>query len=143
MTTFQETCCWPQRTTYPRGQTPCTLRPGKICSPTQGPCCDPGCSFKSGDKCRDNNGCRDESFCDGTAAQCPMSVLKPNKTVCNKEFVCYKGVNIIRVRTLYFRSRMSLIVRFWQEMHRVFNVKIDRNWKRTFLYSNHAMKSLP
>ena len=28
-------------------------------------------------------------------------------------------------------------------MHRVFNVKIDRNWKRTFLYSNHAMKSLP
>ena len=94
----EESCCWPQRTPpdgargHPRGQLPCTLRPGKTCSPTQGPCCTHECSFKSGGMCRDNNGCREESFCDGTTALCPMSVLKPNKTVCNKEYVCYKGV---------------------------------------------------
>ena len=35
--------------------------------------------------------CREESFCDGTAPTCPLSQVKPNKTVCNKEFVCYKG----------------------------------------------------
>ena len=44
-----------------------------------------------GDKCRDYNGCRDESHCDGTAPACPVSDMKPNKTVCNEEFVCYKG----------------------------------------------------
>ena len=31
----EEECCWPQ-TSKPRpGQTPCTLRPNKVCSPTQ------------------------------------------------------------------------------------------------------------
>ena len=31
----EEECCWPQRTGYPKGQKPCTLRPQKLCSPTQ------------------------------------------------------------------------------------------------------------
>ena len=31
----EEECCWPQRTDYPAGQKPCTLRPNKPCSPTQ------------------------------------------------------------------------------------------------------------
>ena len=31
----EEECCWPQRTDYPKGQKPCTLRPNKPCSPTQ------------------------------------------------------------------------------------------------------------
>lgn len=87
----EEECCWPQRTQALPNQTPCTLRPTKVCSPTQGPCCTNDCSFKLGDKCRDDNGCREESFCDGTASICPYSELKANKTVCNKEFVCYKG----------------------------------------------------
>ena len=60
---------------------------------TQGPCCTDECSLKSGDQCREDNGCRDVSFCDGLAPACPLSALKPNKTVCNKEFVCYKGVS--------------------------------------------------
>ena len=60
----------------------------------QGPCCTDECSLKSGDQCREDNGCRDVSFCDGLAPACPLSALKPNKTVCNKEFVCYKGVSI-------------------------------------------------
>ena len=31
----EEECCWPQRTNYPPGEKPCTLRPRKLCSPTQ------------------------------------------------------------------------------------------------------------
>ena len=31
----EEECCWPQRTNYPPGEKPCTLRPQKLCSPTQ------------------------------------------------------------------------------------------------------------
>ena len=91
-----EECCWPQdgKTRHKPGEQPCTLRPGKACSPTQGPCCSQECAFKEEDKCRDDNGCRDVSYCDGASAQCPESDLKPNKTVCNKEYVCYKGVSV-------------------------------------------------
>jgi len=65
----------------------------KVCSPSQGPCCTSKCSLKYGDKCRDDNGCREPSYCDGRSAICPPSVNKPNKTICNKEFVCYMGVS--------------------------------------------------
>ena len=68
-----------------------TFRPKRDCSPSQGPCCTNTCTFKLGEKCLDDNGCREESYCDGTAPTCPISQVKPNKTVCNKEFVCYKG----------------------------------------------------
>jgi hypothetical protein len=50
---------------------------------------------KFGDKCRDDNGCRDASFCNGRGPQCPPSVNKPNKTICNKEFACFMGVRIV------------------------------------------------
>lgn len=30
----------------------------------------------------------------GKGPQCPPSTNKPNKTVCNEEFVCYMGVSI-------------------------------------------------
>jgi len=86
-----EDCCWPQRTTFPPHEKPCTLKPKRDCSPSQGPCCTNTCSFKLGEKCLDDNGCREESFCDGTSPNCPLSEVRPNKTVCNKEFVCYKG----------------------------------------------------
>ena len=86
-----EDCCWPQRTEYPSTEKPCTLKPKRDCSPSQGPCCTNSCTFNSGEKCLDDNGCREESFCDGTSSSCPLSQVKPNKTVCNKEFVCYKG----------------------------------------------------
>eukprot|EP00090_Calanus_glacialis_P004073 TRINITY_DN13020_c0_g1_i1.p1 TRINITY_DN13020_c0_g1~~TRINITY_DN13020_c0_g1_i1.p1 ORF type:complete len:1584 (-),score=357.76 TRINITY_DN13020_c0_g1_i1:90-4673(-) len=86
-----EDCCWPQRTKYSSNQLPCTLRPAKQCSPSQGPCCDRDCSFNIGNKCRDDNGCRDQSYCNGQGTHCPPSQLKPNKTVCNEEFVCFQG----------------------------------------------------
>ena len=87
----EEDCCWPQRTHAPPDQPPCTLKPKRDCSPSQGPCCTNTCTFKLGEKCLDDNGCREESYCDGTTPNCPLSQVKPNKTVCNKEFVCYKG----------------------------------------------------
>lgn len=87
----KDSCCFPM-SRHPRNdEKPCTLTPKAMCSPSQGPCCTGDCKLKYGDKCRDDNGCRDPSFCDGHMPQCPPSVNKPNKTICNKEFVCYMG----------------------------------------------------
>lgn len=47
----------------------------------QGPCCTQNCHLKKGDKCRDDNGCRDSSYCNGRVPQCPPSTNKPNKVV--------------------------------------------------------------
>ncbi len=44
-------------------------------------------------RCREDNGCRDDSYCNGSGTACPPSILKPNKTVCNEEFVCFQGVS--------------------------------------------------
>ncbi|XP_066997248.2 disintegrin and metalloproteinase domain-containing protein 10 [Anabrus simplex] len=87
----RDKCCHPQRQYLPPGEKPCTLTPGSVCSPSQGPCCTPQCELKFGVKCRDDNGCRDSSFCDGRGPQCPPSINKPNKTICNDEFVCFMG----------------------------------------------------
>ncbi|XP_020711523.2 disintegrin and metalloproteinase domain-containing protein 10-like [Athalia rosae] len=84
-------CCHPQRRHHAMHEIPCHLTEGSICSPSQGPCCTSGCTLRTGDKCRDDNGCRDASFCDGCGPQCPQSINKPNKTICNEEFVCYMG----------------------------------------------------
>nr|XP_036223994.1 disintegrin and metalloproteinase domain-containing protein 10 isoform X2 [Bactrocera oleae] len=87
----KDTCCFPM-SRHPRiDEKPCTLTPRAMCSPSQGPCCTGDCKLKFGDKCRDDNGCRDPSFCNGLGPECPPSVNKPNKTICNKEFVCYMG----------------------------------------------------
>ncbi|XP_031842492.1 disintegrin and metalloproteinase domain-containing protein 10 isoform X2 [Nomia melanderi] len=87
----RDSCCFPQRRYPPPGETPCTLTPGSVCSPSQGPCCTAECILRFGDKCRDDNGCRDASFCDGRTPYCPPSINKPNKTICNREFVCFMG----------------------------------------------------
>ncbi|XP_076295147.1 disintegrin and metalloproteinase domain-containing protein 10 [Lasioglossum baleicum] len=87
----RDSCCFPQRRYPPPGETPCTHRPRSICSPSQGPCCTADCNLRFGDKCRDDNGCREPSFCDGRTPYCPPSINKPNKTICNREFVCFMG----------------------------------------------------
>lgn len=80
------------RTSYPRGETPCTLKPRVECSPSQGPCCTSSCKLRAGTKCRDDNGCRHTAFCDGLIPQCPRSIHKPNKTVCLEgQNVCFMG----------------------------------------------------
>ncbi|XP_048507468.1 disintegrin and metalloproteinase domain-containing protein 10-like [Athalia rosae] len=87
----RDSCCFPQRRYPPAEEPPCRLTPGSICSPSQGPCCTNECKLQFGVKCRDDNGCRDASFCDGRVPHCPPSINKPNKTVCNEELVCFMG----------------------------------------------------
>lgn len=106
----KDKCCFPMSRHPKLDEKPCTLTPRAKCSPSQGPCCTNECALKFGDKCRDDNGCRDPSYCDGRAPmvrlfslhiygtpnnlsilQCPPSINKANKTICNKEFVCYMG----------------------------------------------------
>jgi len=86
-----EKCCYPMRSTQVRNEKPCTLRPFQNCSPSQGPCCTDECQLRYAGKCRDDNGCRDSAYCDGSGPKCPASNNKPNKTVCNDEFVCFMG----------------------------------------------------
>lgn len=50
--------------------------------------------MRYGFKCRDDNGCRDAAYCDGSGPKCPPSNNKANKTVCNDEFVCFMGVSL-------------------------------------------------
>lgn len=87
----KDTCCFPMTSHPLANQKPCTLTPRASCSPSQGPCCTTECTLKFGDRCRDDNGCRDPNFCDGRMPHCPPSINKPNKTICNKESVCYMG----------------------------------------------------
>ena len=108
-----EECCWPQRTKYTSNQLPCTLRPAKQCSPSQGPCCDRDCTFNVGNMCREDNGCRDQSYCNGHGTHCPASFLKPNKTVCNEEFVCFQGV----MYTIALICFMGFILRNVQDLY--------------------------
>uniref|UniRef100_A0A8C4GXP8 Disintegrin and metalloproteinase domain-containing protein 10 n=1 Tax=Dicentrarchus labrax TaxID=13489 RepID=A0A8C4GXP8_DICLA len=72
----------------------CKLKPGKICSPSQGPCCTAECAFKGpNDKCRVESECAQEGKCNGATALCPTSEPKPNHTSCHSETqVCLNGV---------------------------------------------------
>ncbi|XP_061610773.1 disintegrin and metalloproteinase domain-containing protein 10 [Phyllopteryx taeniolatus] len=72
----------------------CKLQPGKICSPSQGPCCTEACAFKGAlDKCRKESECALKGMCSGTTARCPTSQPKENLTSCNEDSqVCINGV---------------------------------------------------
>ena len=127
-----EDCCWPQRTSHPSHEKPCTLKPKRDCSPSQGPCCTNSCTFISGEKCLDDNGCREESFCDGTSSSCPLSQVRPNKTVCNKEFVCYKGECTGKDWNWGFgaaaKARPTSILQTWTGKFRIFTLSKFRNF---------------
>uniref|UniRef100_A0A8C6WV40 Disintegrin and metalloproteinase domain-containing protein 10 n=1 Tax=Neogobius melanostomus TaxID=47308 RepID=A0A8C6WV40_9GOBI len=72
----------------------CKLQPGKLCSPSQGPCCTKECSFKdSSARCRLDSECAREGLCNGATARCPASEPKANFTSCNTDTqVCLNGV---------------------------------------------------
>uniref|UniRef100_A0A8C3AW96 Disintegrin and metalloproteinase domain-containing protein 10 n=1 Tax=Cyclopterus lumpus TaxID=8103 RepID=A0A8C3AW96_CYCLU len=72
----------------------CKLQPGKICSPSQGPCCTPECIYKNtNDDCREESECAHDGRCNGATAQCPTSEPKANFTSCHAETqVCMNGV---------------------------------------------------
>ncbi|XP_077419472.1 disintegrin and metalloproteinase domain-containing protein 10 isoform X1 [Vanacampus margaritifer] len=72
----------------------CKLQPGKICSPSQGPCCTEECSFKNTlTRCRTESECALQGVCGGTSAQCPTSQPRDNYTACHEDTqVCINGV---------------------------------------------------
>lgn len=65
-------------------------------SPSQGPCCNPGCEFKGrNEKCRNESDCAFQGMCSGSTAQCPTSMPKDNLTACHGDTqVCISGVLI-------------------------------------------------
>ncbi|XP_053317878.1 disintegrin and metalloproteinase domain-containing protein 10 [Spea bombifrons] len=71
----------------------CKLKPGKRCSPSQGPCCTPQCTYKqTNEKCREPSDCAEMGTCNGFSALCPASKPRQNLTACNRETqVCIKG----------------------------------------------------
>ncbi|CAB1331853.1 unnamed protein product [Coregonus sp. 'balchen'] len=72
----------------------CKLKPNKVCSPSQGPCCTPECFYKGrNEKCREESECAHQGMCNGGTAQCPTSEPKANFTACHGETqVCLNGV---------------------------------------------------
>ncbi|KAJ8343526.1 hypothetical protein SKAU_G00308550 [Synaphobranchus kaupii] len=86
----EEECCY--NADQPDG-TKCKLKPGKICSPSQGPCCTPECGYQSSmGKCREESECAHQGMCNGVTAQCPTSEPKANFTACHGETqVCLNG----------------------------------------------------
>ena len=87
-----------------------TYRANTYQASSQGPCCDRDCRFNVGNQCREDNGCRDESYCDGRGTACPPSILKPNKTVCNEEFVCFQVTIIIMLLRIELRRVVTKIL---------------------------------
>ncbi|XP_048013721.1 disintegrin and metalloproteinase domain-containing protein 10-like isoform X1 [Megalobrama amblycephala] len=71
----------------------CKLKPNKVCSPSQGPCCTADCSYKSrNEKCREESECAHQGMCSGISAQCPTSEPKANFTACHGDTqVCLNG----------------------------------------------------
>uniref|UniRef100_A0A8C6TCX2 Disintegrin and metalloproteinase domain-containing protein 10 n=1 Tax=Neogobius melanostomus TaxID=47308 RepID=A0A8C6TCX2_9GOBI len=71
----------------------CKLKPGKVCSPSQGPCCTFECSYKGrNEKCREESECAHQGMCNGVTPQCPTSEPKANFTACHGETqVCLNG----------------------------------------------------
>ncbi|XP_043985128.1 disintegrin and metalloproteinase domain-containing protein 10 isoform X1 [Gambusia affinis] len=72
----------------------CRLKPGKICSPSQGLCCGQNCEFKPlGQQCDEETDCVKESVCSGLSPLCPKPDPKENLTVCSQGTrVCLNGV---------------------------------------------------
>ena len=73
-----ETCCHPA--SHPTS--PCQLRSGASCSPSEGPCCQFNCTFADGNICRDETECGRVAKCDGSSAYCPKVFPKRQGNTC-------------------------------------------------------------
>uniref|UniRef100_A0A667YND6 ADAM10 endopeptidase n=1 Tax=Myripristis murdjan TaxID=586833 RepID=A0A667YND6_9TELE len=71
----------------------CHLKPGKVCSPSQGLCCGQNCMFKpAGETCDEETDCQKTSLCSGLSPFCPDPSPKDNLTVCSQGTrVCLNG----------------------------------------------------
>ncbi|XP_022049988.2 disintegrin and metalloproteinase domain-containing protein 10 [Acanthochromis polyacanthus] len=87
----KDACCY--STKEPVG-VQCRLKPGKVCSPSQGLCCGQDCKFKpTGQMCDEETDCQEKSLCSGLSSFCPEPNAKENLTVCSHGTrVCLNGV---------------------------------------------------
>ncbi|XP_013415901.1 disintegrin and metalloproteinase domain-containing protein 10-like isoform X3 [Lingula anatina] len=74
----------------------CKRKPGKVCSPSQGPCCDADtCDYVPESRnlvCRAAADCNEQQICKGTNYTCPDSRLKADFSSCkNNTKVCKQG----------------------------------------------------
>ncbi|XP_077484551.1 disintegrin and metalloproteinase domain-containing protein 10 homolog [Amblyomma americanum] len=87
-----DTCCY-AREHGEINRKACTFKPGALCSPSNGACCNAQCRFQNTSTiCRPEDDCSFESFCDGISGECPASDWKPDGTLCNHATqLCEKG----------------------------------------------------
>jgi len=84
-----ETCCHPRNSGRDgkRNERSCKLKAGAACSPSVGPCCTEQCNLverSHSQKCKEEQECTEQSYCDGRDAKCPeASPKEDNKTECN------------------------------------------------------------
>ncbi|KAK4328728.1 hypothetical protein Pmani_000880 [Petrolisthes manimaculis] len=94
----QEECCYPlkisnlDRLNNSQAKE-CTRKPGKRCSPSEGPCCDRKlCTFDQGSQCHSETDCEQSAFCEGDKPTCPQPTPKEEHKPCNEGTkVCTKG----------------------------------------------------
>ncbi|XP_042334823.1 disintegrin and metalloproteinase domain-containing protein 10-like [Sceloporus undulatus] len=72
----------------------CRLKPGSLCSPSQGLCCSHECIPKpQGETCQEETECSFQSLCSGLVVECPAPRPKSNFTVCGRQSrVCLDGL---------------------------------------------------
>uniref|UniRef100_A0A6J0TQK0 ADAM10 endopeptidase n=1 Tax=Pogona vitticeps TaxID=103695 RepID=A0A6J0TQK0_9SAUR len=72
----------------------CRLKPGALCSPSQGVCCTHACIPRPrGHVCQEETDCASESICSGLEAACPAPLPKANLTLCGMgSRVCLDGL---------------------------------------------------
>uniref|UniRef100_A0A3B3SBC5 Disintegrin and metalloproteinase domain-containing protein 10-like n=1 Tax=Paramormyrops kingsleyae TaxID=1676925 RepID=A0A3B3SBC5_9TELE len=83
-------CCYSARE---RKGLRCHLKPGRICSPSQGLCCSSLCTFTPyGVTCEEASECRLQTRCSGAVAACPAATSRPDMTPCGLGTrVCLQG----------------------------------------------------
>ncbi|XP_055514673.1 disintegrin and metalloproteinase domain-containing protein 10 [Leucoraja erinacea] len=83
-------CCYSAREPI---EVSCKLKPGALCSPTQGRCCSPQCVLATHQQqCSRETECAFESYCNGVSPACPDSSPKENHTLCHQGLLlCVNG----------------------------------------------------
>ena len=92
----------------------CKRKPGKECSPSEGPCCESNCQFTSSAdnvQCKGADDCTDAAFCDGNNATCPKPPNKPDNTT-----ECNQGTQVLNLHS-YFTMNVCL------SFHKMFSLK--------------------
>ncbi|XP_070536788.1 disintegrin and metalloproteinase domain-containing protein 10-like [Ptychodera flava] len=89
----RDNCCYSFDRNGLSDGTPCTLKPGALCSPQVNSCCNKQCTFYTRSDnilCIEDSACVEAAYCqdDGT---CANAVFKPDGTTCSDNMICYEG----------------------------------------------------